>query len=191
MNKLLNNPVFVESQKKQHEKTQALLKALGKIKHDDIKTQAVTPTVYVYPDFWKKIPFERVEKSDAAAIKICFKEIMIYLLNGDQKTKVMSFAIHLVSQLRMPTDLEELVIDVDTMSTKFELREDVITIPAMTTITHKTPIIGWQSDLLKSIDDMSEHNCLIIGPFLGCLITRLDRKNHEAVARKILLLPSS
>lgn len=63
---------------------------------------------------------------------------MTYLLNGDQKTKVMSLAIHFASQLRMPNDLETLVTDIETMKNKFELREDVITIPPMTKITRKT-----------------------------------------------------
>ncbi|XKL66090.1 hypothetical protein PGB90_009510 [Kerria lacca] len=91
MNRLLNNPVFVASQRKQHEETQACLKVLGEIKHEDIKTQAAPPTVYTYPDFWKKIPCEMMEKSDAAVIKICLKELITYLLNGDQKIKVMFY----------------------------------------------------------------------------------------------------
>lgn len=62
------------------------------------------------------------------------------------------------------------------MRNKYEMREEIITIPPTTRVNHKTPTIDWQTDLLKSVEDMTEHNyCLIIGPALGCLITRLDR----------------
>lgn len=44
---LLSNPLLVSSQKKQHDKTKELLKALEKIKHEDIKhrrpLQLLTP----------------------------------------------------------------------------------------------------------------------------------------------------
>ncbi|XKL62207.1 hypothetical protein PGB90_002040 [Kerria lacca] len=91
----------------------------------------------------------------------------------------------------MPNNTEELVINIDKMCQIFEARNEVISIPATTEVKHKTPTIGWQNDLSESITSMIENNCLILGPPLGCLITRLDRRNHEAVARNIMLLASS
>lgn len=163
MNQLMNNPIFAESQRKQREETQALLQALGTIKHEDIKTQAAPPTVYIYPDFWRKIPYERIEKADVASIKIYLKEMINIPFEWRSKNKSHEPG-HTLSGT---TKNAKIVIDIEKMSTKFETRDEIITIPAPTNVTHKTPTISSQADLLKFIAEMTEHNCLIIGPALG------------------------